>query len=143
MKYNGFAYIELMLVLGIILFVSSIGILSYSEYAKRLEMEKIKDQLQSDINWALHYADVKQTILYIFLYPETNRYICKDNRATYFNRVYPPWIKLSTNYPNKRIQFNGDGSVHMAGVISIANGATKVYNLYIQLYSGSVRVEEL
>lgn len=138
---KGATFLEVLLFLSLIVFMSSLVLPIYEGTQARKEIEQFINQLQADMNWAMQYADTHQKYLYWYIFEKNHVYYFQQEDKKLFVRYYPKNIRIEHNLPNKRIKIQPTGTISNNGTLKIYYHEKLMASLYVQLYSGVIREE--
>lgn len=139
---KGYSLVELLAVLSLFLLSFTLVLPNLGELVIRYEAEKLKNMIQRDLNWALHYADTHQRSLSFQFHPQIHLYVVQDGNQILLQRTYPSRFRIETNFGQyDQFWIYANGTVEKGGTITIKDRNKILYRLYVQLVTGSVREE--
>lgn len=138
---RGLTLIETLIVISILALFSSILLLQFQGMVTKLELDQFIDQLQRDINWALHYADINQKVVYLHIMKDRHIYYFQSSGRNILLRNYSNRFEIGTNLENRRLIIDATGLVSNFGTLTIYEDKKLIATLSIQMNTGIVREE--
>lgn len=138
---NGYSLVEVLIFVSILTLVTSLLLLQFSGTTSQLELELFIDQLQQDINWALHYADLNQKVIFLLFEKKSHIYLFKVGNKIILKRKFSNRFVIEDNLYNHTLTIDANGFVSNNGTVTIYENKKIIATLRIQLYSGVIREE--
>lgn len=138
---RGATFIEVVILIAILTLLTSIFLLDFKGTKTQLEFDQFIDQLQRDINWALHYADIRQQVVFFHFAPERYMYYFKVGNLIMLKRNYNTRFEIDTNLTSQRLIIDATGLVSNFGTLTIKEKNKKIATLRIQMHTGIIREE--
>lgn len=138
---KGSSLIELLIMISVISLITTFVLLQFTGTKLQSEFEQLKDQLQMDINWARHYADIHQKQIVLKIAKDDSMYFIQNGRETLLIRKYDKRFKFEDNLTFHELIFDLKGQVTNFGHIKILVDSKLFATLHIQMHTGAIREE--
>jgi competence protein ComGD len=141
---KGFTIVEMMIVLMVVTFMSSIIWYNGANIHKRKVIDQFFRQLETDILYVQQYAMVHQEQILIYWYPDQSYYEAERYafKGELFERKYGKHIQVKATTLRFPIIFMPNGSINRGGSIFIYID-DETYKVIFTIGKGRFRVEKL
>jgi prepilin-type N-terminal cleavage/methylation domain-containing protein len=117
---KGFSIVEMLIVMGLILFLSTIASSMFSNHVKNRNLKEAAACLMSDIKLAKQKSAVEKTDISITINPDMNGYIFSGATKNFSNFGNGIIIK-DNNFSSNTINFQSRGTCSPGGSIQLGN----------------------
>ncbi len=138
---RGTTLVEVLIIITILTLLTSIIFIQLNSTKMQLELEQFIDQLQRDINWALHYADINQEIMYLYFTKERYIYYFQVGSKIILKRSYSSRFIIENNLIKHRLIIDATGLVSNFGTLTVYEESRLIATLSIQMFTGIIREE--
>jgi len=141
---RGFTLVELIIVIGIIVIISTISVPFYQNTAQNLNLSSVARSLASDLRYAQQLSvSTQDQYGVIFNLPENSYHIINQTQNQTIRQQFLHdniTIQSINGLSNNSIFFNPAGAVSESGIITLTNPNNRTTNIEIKP-SGYVKIQ--